>query len=113
MASYFNIADLYLHAARAENYPNVVMEALSAGTPCIVTNTGGVPEQIIENETGWVVPFEDYRAMALKVVQLSKDPIKIKEAGLKARKWIVGNHTLNHMSLDYEKFYKIILNDVK
>lgn len=113
IANYFNIADLYLHAARAENYPNVVMEALSSGTPCIVTNTGGVPEQIIENKTGWVVPFEDYKAMALKVVQLSKEPTKINEAGQKARKWIEDNHTLKHMLLEYDEFYKNILHDVK
>jgi glycosyltransferase involved in cell wall biosynthesis len=113
IANYFNIADLYLHAARAENYPNVVMEALSSGTPCIVTKTGGVPEQIIENETGWVVPYEDYRAMALKIIELSKSPNLINESGKKARVWIEQNHTKKHMVDKYEKFYSTILIDNK
>lgn len=111
IADYFNIADLYLHAARAENYPNVVMEALSSGTPCIVTNTGGVPEQIVENETGWVVPYEGYKEMAIKVLELSEDPNKLIKSGKNARKWIVEKHKIKNMIEDYENFYgKVLIN---
>ena len=109
IADYFSIADLYLHAARAENYPNVVMEALSSGTPCIVTKTGGVPEQIIENKTGWVVDYEDYKSMALKVLELSVNPIKLTTAGYNARKWIIKHHKIKNMIDKYENFYKSVL----
>lgn len=109
IADYFSIADLYLHAARAENYPNVVMEALSSGTPCIVTKTGGVPEQIIENKTGWVVDYEDYKSMALKVLELSVNPIKLTTAGYNARKWIIKHHKIKDMIDKYENFYKSVL----
>lgn len=113
IADYFNIADLYLHAARAENYPNVVMEALSSGTPCIVTKTGGVPEQIIENKTGWVVPYEDYKAMAQKVLELSENPIIISDTGDRAREWIEKNHSNDHMLNAYQIYYKNVRDDFK
>lgn len=113
ISDFFNLADLYLHAARAENYPNVVMEALSCGTPCIVTNTGGVPEQIIENNTGWVVPYEDHKAMGMKVLELSRNRRKLKAAGINARKWIEKNKTINHMLNNFQIYYEDVIYDFK
>jgi glycosyltransferase involved in cell wall biosynthesis len=111
IASYFNMADLYLHAARAENYPNVVMEALACGTPCVVTNTGGVPEQIIQGKTGWIVPFEGAKEMAETIFELSQKTALLDSASKEARNWIEQNHSLSHMIKEYSEFYqKIITN---
>jgi glycosyltransferase involved in cell wall biosynthesis len=46
VAQYYQAADLYLHAAKADNFPNVILEALSCGTPVIATAVGGIPEQV-------------------------------------------------------------------
>lgn len=105
IAQYFNLADLYLHAARAENYPNVVMEALACGTPCVVTKTGGVPEQIIEGKTGWVVPFEGSKEMAETVIRVSRDKTLLNAASVAAREWVQQAHTLDHMIEEYLDFY--------
>jgi glycosyltransferase involved in cell wall biosynthesis len=46
MAAYYRAADLYVHAARADTFPSVVIEALACGTPVVATAVGGIPEQI-------------------------------------------------------------------
>ena len=46
VAKYYQAADLYLHAARADNFPTTVLEALACGTPVIATAIGGIPEQV-------------------------------------------------------------------
>lgn len=46
MAQYYQAADLYLHAARADTFPLAVLEAMACGTPVVATAVGGVPEQI-------------------------------------------------------------------
>ncbi len=46
MAAYYQAADLYLHAARADTCPLAVLEAMACGTPVVATNVGGIPEQI-------------------------------------------------------------------
>ena len=46
VANYFQAADLYVHAAKADTFPNAVLEALCCGTPVIATAVGGIPEQI-------------------------------------------------------------------
>lgn len=46
LADYYRATDVYMHAARAENFPNTVVEALSCGTAVVATAVGGIPEQI-------------------------------------------------------------------
>ena len=113
IAAFFQAADLYLHAARAENYPNVVMEALACGTPVLATEVGGVPEQIIEGETGWVVPFEGQKEMADKVIELESNRPLLIEVGNRAFQWIRQSHTLGHMMRAYAEFYEEIIEDFK
>lgn len=47
IARYYRAADLYVHPSKADTFPNVVIEALSCGTPVVATAIGGIPEQII------------------------------------------------------------------
>jgi glycosyltransferase involved in cell wall biosynthesis len=46
LADYYRAADVYLHAAKADTFPNTVIEALSCGTPVVATAVGGIPEQV-------------------------------------------------------------------
>ena len=51
VADYYRAADLYLHAARADTFPNTILEALACGRPVVATAVGGIPEQIISLES--------------------------------------------------------------
>lgn len=73
VAKYYQACDIYLHAARSENFPNTILEALACGKPVIATSVGGIPEQINHNETGFLIPPGDYKAMAARISQLLMD----------------------------------------
>jgi glycosyltransferase involved in cell wall biosynthesis len=47
-----------------DNLPTVIMEAMAAGLPVISTAIGGIPEMVIQNETGFLVPPGDVAALA-------------------------------------------------
>ena len=46
VAAYFQAADMYLHAAKAENLPTTILEALATGLPVVATAVGGIPETV-------------------------------------------------------------------
>jgi glycosyltransferase involved in cell wall biosynthesis len=73
VADYYRAADVYLHATRADTFPNVILEALACGTPVVATSVGGIPEQIEEGVTGFLTPPGDARAMATRIEQLLSD----------------------------------------
>jgi glycosyltransferase involved in cell wall biosynthesis len=51
---YFSAADTFLNCSLGDNFPLVILESLSSGTPVIGFNTGGIKEMIIQNETGYL-----------------------------------------------------------
>jgi glycosyltransferase involved in cell wall biosynthesis len=70
IARYYQAADLYVHAARADTFPNTVLEALACGTPVVASAVGGIPEQVIEGRTGFLTQVGDAPALAGLVIEL-------------------------------------------
>jgi colanic acid/amylovoran biosynthesis glycosyltransferase len=56
-----------------DNLPTVIMEAMAAGLPVISTPIGGIPEMVIENETGFLIPPGDTAALAAAIERLFDD----------------------------------------
>lgn len=46
VVDYYRAADVYVHCACADSFPNTVLEALACGTPVVATAVGGIPEQV-------------------------------------------------------------------
>jgi len=70
VAGYYQAADVYVHAARADTFPNTVVEALACGTPVVATAVGGIPEQIEDGRTGFLVPAGDAQSLADRLTQI-------------------------------------------
>ena len=70
MATWFRAADLYVHPARADTFPNAVLEAQACGAPVVATAVGGIPEQVDVTAgaaTGALVPGGDGAALAAAI----------------------------------------------
>jgi glycosyltransferase involved in cell wall biosynthesis len=50
--------------------PMTVSEAQNCGVPVIASAVGGIPEQVIDGQTGWLVPAGDERALAGRLAEL-------------------------------------------
>jgi len=110
LARYYQAADLYLHAAHAENFPNVIIEALSCGVPVVGTRTGGIPEQIHEEATGYVVPQSDAEAMADKAYALLSDRQKLAFFSQNAADDARGKYSLERMGNEYLEWFEELLD---
>jgi len=56
-----------------DGLPNVLIEAMALGTPCIATNVGGLPELVIHEKTGLMVEPFDVDGLALAIERLLKE----------------------------------------
>jgi glycosyltransferase involved in cell wall biosynthesis len=59
----YHAADLVLHPAPVDNLPNTVAESLSCGTPVLAFDTGGLPEMVIPQKSGWLISPGDHAGM--------------------------------------------------
>jgi glycosyltransferase involved in cell wall biosynthesis len=88
VAAYYQASDIYLHAARADTFPNTVLEALACGIPVVATAVGGIPEQVksldhsVRDATGILVAPSDSDAMADAIETLLDDsPLRLRLGG--------------------------------
>jgi len=76
LAQYFNASDALLLPSVAENYPFIVLEAMSCGLPVVGFNCGGVAEQIKHKTNGYLARFantDDLNAGLRYILSLNED----------------------------------------
>ena len=59
LANFYNMADVFALTSHYDNFPNVMIEAMSFGLPCVGTNVGGIPNIIFNDSLGVVVSAND------------------------------------------------------
>ena len=56
-----------------DNLPTVIMEAMATGLPVVSTRIGGIPEMVIDNETGFLMRPDDPVALADAIEKVIND----------------------------------------
>jgi glycosyltransferase involved in cell wall biosynthesis len=129
VSRYYQAADVYIHGAKEDNFPNTVLEALACGTPVVSTAAGGIPEQVKpflaqgissrgipdgvqyygDNEaTGILVPVDDSISMAVAMEWiLANDEIR-RLMGINAAKDAFDRFDMARQLDDYLKVYESV-----
>lgn len=68
-----SIADLKLLLSEKESFGLVLLEAMACGVPCIGTNIGGIPEVIVDGETGYLTEIADIDYIAAQSIKILTD----------------------------------------
>jgi glycosyltransferase involved in cell wall biosynthesis len=67
-------ADLLVLPSRAENQPVAILEAMARGLPVVSTRIGGIPQQVLDGETGLLVEPDDVAQLAQALADLILSP---------------------------------------
>ena len=86
VASHYRQCDIYFQPSLIESLGLSVLDAMRYGKPCIVANTGGLPEVVSDGESGWVVDADNVEEMAYRVEMLAKDKMLRGVMGQRATK---------------------------
>jgi glycosyltransferase involved in cell wall biosynthesis len=89
MANYYRSADVCVVASLYDNAPYTVLEAMACGKPIVGCATGGIPEYIVDGETGLVVPAADPDRLAEAISSLLNDKPKRRALGAAARQRVL------------------------
>lgn len=67
---WYQKASVYLQPSRRESHGIAVLEAMSHGLPCVVSDVGGMPESVIDKETGYVCSLDEPACFAGVIMNL-------------------------------------------
>jgi glycosyltransferase involved in cell wall biosynthesis len=101
--------DLYVHPSLHEGMPNAVMEAMAAGCPIVASEVGGIPELLVDGESGWLVAPQDSAALAAALRYALTHEAEARRVGAAAARRVAERFSLNAMVQSYDDLYRRLL----
>ncbi|MFZ2630042.1 MAG: glycosyltransferase family 4 protein [Desulfosalsimonadaceae bacterium] len=98
-------------STKREGLSRAVIEAMCYGIPPIVTNVGGLPELVTDNDTGYVIPPNDPQALARRIIDLYGDPATRKRLGENARARINEHFNINTTVAQTRQVFEELMAD--
>lgn len=95
-----------------EAFGLVALQAAQMARPVIATRTGGLPEVVLDGETGFLVEREDPGALAQAIVTLLADPEMMKKLGDSAREHVFKNFSWDAYLEAHDQLYQKIIQGV-
>lgn len=102
------ITDIVTLLSHREGLPKSIMEAMTAGIPCVVTNTRGLRDLIKSTENGFVINHEDDKELVIAFHELKQKQLRV-EMGHRAKQ-LVEPFLLDSVLEEYKKVYQELLN---
>ena len=103
---YLKAADIFILPSVNEGLPNVVLEAMASGLPCLASWARGTKDLIIDEATGFLFQKNNMVDFSKKLLSLSNNPNHIVEMGLLARKIAKEKYSIGSIALCYHELYK-------
>lgn len=110
MVNYLAQADVFCRPSRSEGLGNSFLEAMAVGVPCIGTSVGGLPDFLINNQTGFVVSVDNPQELAKtisKVIDL-KDAPTLNQITTNAAKLVKERYAIEVVVAQMEKLFSNI-----
>jgi D-inositol-3-phosphate glycosyltransferase len=85
---YYSAAEMVVMPSHYESFGMVVLEAMACGTPVIASDVGGLSFNIEDGYNGYLVPGQNPRAMADKIILLLRYRVLRDQLAEQAQKWV-------------------------
>ena len=94
-----------------EGTPVAILEASAAGLPVVSTRHAGIPEVVIENETGFLVDEHDVDGMAKKMMELLDNPNLALKMGQAGKKHVKENFSMARHIRTLNEIIEVAINE--
>jgi glycosyltransferase involved in cell wall biosynthesis len=89
--------ELFAFPSRFEGLCLSVIEAQAAGVPVVATPVGGIQENVVEGETGFIVPVDDPSALAERIRWCLEHPDETRRVAAEARRRVLERFSFERM----------------
>jgi N-acetyl-alpha-D-glucosaminyl L-malate synthase BshA len=104
-----SVADLFLLPSSQESFGLAALEAMACGAPVISSDVGGLPEVVVDGETGFLCHMGDVETMASRAITLLSDPAMHKEFSEASVHRVRTTFCAARIIPQYEELYRRVL----
>jgi len=97
--------DILVLASLREGFPMITLEAMAMGEPVVATDIEGIREQVINGETGILVPLKNPQALAEAILRLAQDKELRTRMGLAGRRLVEQKFDIREIIKQHEQLY--------
>lgn len=112
IAGAYNAADTFVIPSLQDNLPNTIMESLACGTPVVGFETGGIPEMIVHEKTGYLCPPKSVEGLTEGLLWISQHPDS-KTLSANARQFVMEQYDAKVVAQRYTNAYQQAINSRK
>jgi glycosyltransferase involved in cell wall biosynthesis len=102
---YMRALDLFVLPSLWEAFPIATLEAMACGTPVLATDVGGVGEQVVDGDTGRLIPAGDPAALREALADVMLDRARLERWGAAARERFTEHYTVDRLADDVVALY--------
>ncbi len=105
IANILNALDVFALTSSAEGIPMTILEAMAARLPFIATHVGGIPQVVIDNETGILLKDKDITTLIGALRQCIEHPQLRQKVGREGYCFLTNNYSIEQVMSKYESAY--------
>jgi L-malate glycosyltransferase len=105
MPAFYGSLDIFINPSRSESFGVSILEASACGLPVVASDVGGIPEVVMNGETGLLVPSEDSESLAAAILRLSTDAELRASMGSAGRSFVRKKYSIELALLRMNEIY--------
>lgn len=103
--NYYAAADFTVYSSEYESFCLGILEGMRYGLPSVSFDVGGISEVVVDNETGFLVPFGDVKALGQRISIFAEDEKRRTSMGDRAKKRAIETFSADTVVQSYLKSY--------
>lgn len=101
--------DIYVQPSIREALCSAIIQAMAMGKPVVATRVGGIPELVVDGQTGLLCEAGNPENLAQNIIKLANQPELRHQMGIRGQERAVKDFSLDHMIDDIENVYRNVI----